>query len=122
MKKLILALGITLWGACSVLGQDNSVEKQTTKMLATLTAVCKLTPDQVTKVKPMIESYEKARAANKQKYTNDPDGLKVANKESRKNFKTQLKTVLTVDQMDKYKEYRKDEREKKQQAKESNEE
>lgn len=117
MKKLILAFGIILAGVFSVHAQENKADKETNKMVTTLTNVCQLTPDQVAKVQPMISTFVQTKIANKQKYVNDADGLRTANKENRENLKSQLNTVLTTDQQEKYKGYMKEQKEKKQESK-----
>jgi len=101
MKKLILTFGIFLAGILCVTAQD----KGTAKMVDHINQVCGLTPDQVSKVQPIVENYEKARKANKQQFANDPAGLKGANKSARENYKSQLKAVHTPDQQAKMKAY-----------------
>ena len=119
MKKLILALGIVLTSVFSVSAQDKAASGNgADKMVNTITTVCSLTPDQVTKIKPMVATFVQTRADNKQKYANDPDGLKAANKENKANLKKQLQTVLTADQVTKYEQYLQEQKEKKEQSKE----
>ena len=99
MKKFIVTFGIILAGICYVNAQD----KADSKMLDHLTQVCQLSPDQVSKVKPIIENYVSSRKANKQKYAGDKTAMKSADKALKENYKSQLKTVLTPDQMERLK-------------------
>ena len=119
MKKLILALGIVLTSVFSVSSQDKAAAGNAAdKMVNTITKVCTLTADQVTKIKPMVATFVQTRAENKEKYANDPDGLKTANDKNKATLKSQLVTVLTADQQAKYEQYLKEQQEKKEQNKE----
>ncbi len=102
MKKLILTLGIFLIGVMSINAQD----KVATKIVNKMTVVCGLSSDQVAKVQPIVEDYVKGREANKQQYASDPEGLKTANRTLNKNYKAQLKTVLSPEQIEKLKAYK----------------
>lgn len=102
MKKLILTFGLFLAVIFVVNAQDKS-DKVTTKMVNHITQVCGLSDDQVAKVQPIVADFVKTRIANKQQYANDPAGLKAANKTNRENYISQLKTVLTADQIEKLK-------------------
>ncbi len=102
MKKLILTFGLVLATLFCVNAQEKG-DKATTKMVNHLTQVCGLSQDQVAKVQPIVADFVKTRMANKQQYASDPAGLKAANKTARENYKTQLKTVLTADQVEKLK-------------------
>jgi len=101
MKKVILTFGIILAGIFCANAQD----KATAKMVDHLTQVCQLTPDQVSKVQPIVANYISARKANKEKYASDPDGLKGADKAANKEYKSQLNAILTPDQIQKLKDY-----------------
>lgn len=102
MKKLIVTFGIFLAGIVFVNAQDKAAAMQT-KMVDRMTQVCGLTPDQVSKVQPIVAGYVKARQANKSQYANDPAGLKSANKKATEDYKSQLNTVLSTDQQAKLK-------------------
>lgn len=104
MKKLILTFSILLASFMVGKAQDNTTAKAT-KLVNHINQVCGLTPDQVSKLQPIAESYIKAREANKQQYANDPAGLKSANRTNNQNYKAQLKTILTPDQQQKLKDY-----------------
>jgi hypothetical protein len=107
MKKLILTFGIVLATLFSVTAQSaagaSKVDQQTEKIMTEYTSVASLTPDQVTKVKPMVSSYLTTKQANKEKYASDADGMKTANKQNLDNLLIQLKTVLSDDQVNKIK-------------------
>jgi hypothetical protein len=114
MKKLVLAFGIILASVFSINAQNAAASgSQSDKMVNKLTTACQLTPDQVTKVRPLVDSFLKTRAENKQKYASDAEGLKTANKANRENFKSQLSALLSADQKEKFKEYQKEQQEKK---------
>jgi len=104
MKRLILTFSILLASLVMVNAQDKATAKAT-KLVNHLTQVCGLTPDQVSKLQPIAESYIKTKEANKQQYANDPAGLKSANRTNNQNYKGQLNTVLTPDQQQKLKDY-----------------
>jgi hypothetical protein len=105
MKKLILTFGIVLAGLFTVQAQEQKTDKQVDKVVTEYTSVAQLTPDQVTKVKPMVETFIATRKANKEKYANDAEGLKTANKANRENLISQLSTVLSADQIQKIKDH-----------------
>ncbi|MGP8217698.1 MAG: hypothetical protein ACLQQ4_19165 [Bacteroidia bacterium] len=114
MKKLIVTFGIILAGLFTVNAQqDSPKQSQTDKIMNEYTSVAQVTPDQAAKVRPMVESFLATRKENKEKYANDPDGLKAANKANRENLETQLKTVLSAEQVQKIKEYQKEKQEEK---------
>ncbi len=102
MKRLILTLGLIIAGIFCVNAQEKG-DKIANKMVSHLTQVCGLSDDQVAKVQPIVADFIKTRMANKQQYANDAAGLKAANKTNRENYKNQLKTVLTADQVEKLK-------------------
>ena len=120
MKKLLLAFGIILASVFSATAQNT--DAQTKKMVGNLTQVCGLTPDQVSKITPIIKTFVETRAANMQKYSTDDAGRKAANKENRENMMNQLKTILSADQMTKLKEHMKEQHEKRAGTNETNEE
>ena len=104
MKKLILTFGIVIAGLCSVYAQTKG-DKATAKLVDKLTQICQLSPEQVTKVQPIVADFVNGRISNKQQYGNDPVALKSANKANRENYKAQLKTVLSPEQMHTLKAY-----------------
>ncbi len=115
MKKIILILAIVLTGIFSVNAQDQS--SPTDRIIAQYTNVAQLTPEQVTKTRPMFDSFVATRKANKEKYANNPEGLKTANQTNKENLKAQLKTVLTAEQMEKIEEYQKIKKEREEKTK-----
>lgn len=120
MKKLILTLGIILTGLFAVNAQQSpGVEKQTDKMMATYNDVCQLTPAQADSIRPMVENFISTRQANKQQYGNDRASLAKADKENRRNYMAQLKTVLTPDQQQKLKAYQQQRRQERQQRRQN---
>jgi len=102
MKKLVLTLGIIMAGLFTVNAQvDSPAEKQTEKLTTEYTKACSLTPDQVTKVKPLIEKFVEAKMADKKKYANDADGLKKADKAAKDALIADLKPILSAEQQQK---------------------
>jgi len=102
MKKIILAFGIILL----VIGCNNEqkqVDKMTTKLVGKINSVCQLTPDETTKLQPIVGNFLKLRKANKDKFGSDMDAFKKANESNRKSFIDTLKTILTPDQFEKLK-------------------
>ena len=104
MKKLILTFSILLAGLVMVNAQDKTAAKAT-KLVNRINQACGLTPDQVSKLQPIAESYIKTREANKQQYANNHDSLKSANKANNQNYKAQLNAILIPDQQTKLKAY-----------------
>ena len=101
MKKVLLSAGIvlsTLFFAQAQQTAAPNAEQQSEKMMTTLTSTCHLTPEQVTKAKPIITEFVNAVIANKQKFGTDKDKLKAANEASRKTRDTKLSAFLTADQ------------------------
>lgn len=108
MKKTIITLGICLTGLLSVQAQQSSTstssapaptfDQKVDKLLSTLTSTCNLTPDQVTKAKPIVEETIKARMANKQKYGADKTQLKAANQATLAAENTKINAILNADQ------------------------
>ena len=113
MKKIITALCIIIAGAFSVHAQESTAaQNPAEKMVDRLDVICRLTPDQKEKVRPVIQAFTEARVQNKKKYANDPEGLKTANKENGENLKAQLKVILTPDQFAAMQEAAKEKKEK----------
>lgn len=104
MKKLILTLGIFLAGIMFVNAQDKA-DAVAAKFVNKITEVCGLTPDQVAKLQPVAEDYIKTRKANKQQYATDPDGYRSATKTLNQNYKAQLKSILSPEQINKLEAY-----------------
>ncbi len=104
MKALLLTFGILSATFFNGYSQDNSakVERSTEKIISKLKEVCNINEEQTRRVRPFVETYAKACAANKEKYAKDPDGLKLANKTAIDNYIEQLKTVLSPDQIQEY--------------------
>jgi hypothetical protein len=114
MKKVLFTLAICVAGLTAVQAQQMSTsttaaaaaaktgmpskEEQVEKMMKTLTSSCQLSPDQVTKVKPIVSEFVKDKMENKQKYGSDKDKLKAANQASFKAMTGKLSGILTPDQ------------------------
>ncbi|HXP52004.1 MAG TPA: hypothetical protein VN922_18760 [Bacteroidia bacterium] len=124
MKKFILTFGIILTALFTVNAQNGTIDTktQTDKILSEYTSIGNLTPDQVAKVRPILENFYTTRKENKEKYANDSEGMKAANKANRENFAEQLKTVLSPEQIQKMKEYDRKKRAERKDSKETNQE
>ncbi|HXB13408.1 MAG TPA: hypothetical protein VNZ45_15580 [Bacteroidia bacterium] len=102
MKKLILTLGIFFAGVLCMNAQDAPTQdQQTTKMLDNITKVCSLTSDQATKATPAVKQFIASKEADKAKYAGDKAQLKTAMKADRQALVTNLKPVLSADQIQK---------------------
>lgn len=100
MKKVIIGLGLILLAAgCS---NDN---KRETKIIANMNAACQLTPDQKSKVAPLIEDFLKVKRSNEDQYASDPAGLKKANEANRQDYLKKLQTVLSPEQYEEFQAY-----------------
>jgi hypothetical protein len=102
MKKLILTLGIFFTGILCMNAQEAaSNDQQTSKMVANITKVCSLTSDEATKATPAIKQFVASRNADKAKYAADKVQLKAAIKADRQTLITNLKPVLSADEIQK---------------------
>jgi cytochrome c553 len=111
MKKLILTLGIVLSGIAFVQAQANeSSDKNFTVTMNTINTACHLTADEMTKIKPFVTQFVQTKEANKQKLGGNPEGLKAANRTNNQQFKSNLQTVLSDDQMTQLTAYMKQQR------------
>jgi cytochrome c556 len=120
MKKIILTVGICVASLLSVQAQQTksapTIDQKVNKMMSILTSTCNLTPDQVTKAKPIVEETIKTTTANKQQYGSDKDKLKAANQATIKTERAKLNTILTPDQQAKLTAYQKERAEKRKAA------
>jgi hypothetical protein len=112
MKKYISIAVAFLIGVITLNAQNAphavvSQDKQVTRLMAELQQACQLTPEQATKVQPIVQSFVNTRAANRQQYGSDKTSLHTANQSNMKNFKASLSTVLSADQMNAYEQYKK---------------
>lgn len=103
MKKIILTVGICIASFLGVQAQTiaksaPTFNQKVDKMLTTLTSTCNLTPDQVTKAKPIIVEAIKAKMANKQQYGSDKDKLRAANQATLKAENAKMNAILNTDQ------------------------
>ena len=113
MKKLILTCSILIAGVCIAFSQAKTPAPapaqasanapSAEKMMAKMKSIITLTPDQEAKLKPMMETFIKAKADNQTKYASNPNELKEANDKAKDAYKAQIKTVLTPDQQAKMK-------------------
>ncbi len=124
MKKLILTAGICISSLLCVQAQQTvakvatppTASQQVDKALTNMTSTCKLTPEQVTKVKPILTEFVNARMANKQQYGSDKAKMKQANKANAAAMKSKLAKVLTPDQQTKWAAFVKQQKAEKQSA------
>jgi Spy/CpxP family protein refolding chaperone len=122
MKKIILTVGICVASLLSIQAQQTmkksapTIDQKVDKMMGILTSICNLTPDQVTKVKPIVTETVQATTANKQQYGSDKDKLKAANQATLKTERAKLNAILTPDQQAKLTTYQKERAEKRKAA------
>lgn len=102
MKKLILTLGIFLSGIAFVQAQaagNDGSDKKATAVMNGINTACHLTTAEMNKIKPFVIQFVQTKEANKQKLASNPEELKVANRTNNQQFKSNLKTVLSDEQM-----------------------
>jgi hypothetical protein len=104
MKKILLSAGICVISFLGVQAQETgaksapTLEQKVDKMMKALTASCNLTPDQITKAKPIVEEAVKTKMANKQQYASDKTKLKAANQSALTTMNTKMNAMLNTDQ------------------------
>ncbi len=100
MKKLLLTAGIVLSSLFFAQAQQTapSADQQIEKMMTNLTTTCHLTPEQVTKAKPIVTEFVNARIANKEKYGKDKEKFVEANKTGKATMNTKLNAILNAEQ------------------------
>lgn len=101
MKKLILTFGIILASVVGMQAQQATevVQKRTAAMVSQMTAAAHLTPEQANKITPFVQQFVQTRFENRQKFANDANGMQTANKAGKEQLKSNLKTVLSDEQM-----------------------
>ncbi len=97
MKTLISTISLVLLGLGIVKAQDKSSSEVT--LTEKVKQTCNLTPEQVTKVQPIIADFEKTRDDSYQKYRSNPDALSKAVRKNRWDYETKLIGILTPEQM-----------------------
>ena len=111
MKKIIHTAGICVASLFAVQAQQTpkattqaapNGEPQVEKLMKNITSTCNLTQDQVTKAKPIVAEFVKAKMANKKQFGADKDKMKEANMASMKTMNTKLAGVLNADQQQKW--------------------
>ena len=113
MKRIILIAGICLVSIVGIQAQQTTaktaptLDQKVDKMMKTLTATCNLTPDQVTKARPIVTETIKAHMANKQQYGSDKDKLKSANKATLATENAKMNAILNADQQEKLADFEK---------------
>jgi periplasmic protein CpxP/Spy len=125
MKKLIA--GILLMAGCFSAAQAQKPgekkemrgEKHQEKMLKEMTEKLTLTPDQQTKIKPILAETGEKMKANREKYKGNNKCMRQACFQARKATEEKIMAVLTPDQQKKFQEEKKrkmEERRKKKEA------
>lgn len=110
MKKYIFYFAASVMAlimGCS----RNTQQKQVDKLMGNIQQACQLTPDQVNKIRPMVQVFVDARMAARKKYGDDQDAMRKYADSARKDFKTKLSTVLSQDQMQQLMQHMKEQRE-----------
>ena len=99
MKKLILLTGFIFTGISFAFSQTK-VENAGPQLLNKLNTVCKLTPQQMAKLQPIVEKHVEALQTDKQKFSGNE--LKKADGTENMRFNNQLKGILSANQMKSY--------------------
>jgi len=113
MKRILLIAGICLVSFLGANAQQTTaktaptLDQKVDKMMKTLTATCNLTPDQVTKARPIVTETIKAHMANKQQYGSDKDKLKAANKATLAAENAKMNAILNAEQQEKLADFEK---------------
>lgn len=66
---------------------------------------CHLTSDQTNKIAPFVKQFMEAKFAYNEKYASDANALQAATKANKEQLSSNLKTILTADQMSALKTY-----------------
>jgi hypothetical protein len=101
MKKIVLLLGVIL--LLGVGCNRDKAKRAATKMVDRMSSACNFTPDEKTKMIPVVEKFIKTRVENKDKYANDQGALSKADSMNRAWYIDTLKVILTPDQLEKLK-------------------
>ncbi|HXB12052.1 MAG TPA: hypothetical protein VNZ45_08715 [Bacteroidia bacterium] len=112
MKRYIMVAFVLLAGIIGCNSDKKNAanmdpEKQVARLMADFQEACKLSPDQVAKVQPIVQTFVNARIASVRQYGEDKQSLKPAMEANRKNFKESLSVVLTPEQMTAFEQYMK---------------
>ncbi len=101
MKKLVLTLGIVLMGIIFVQAQETAgiADKKAAAIVNQMMTTAHLTSDQASKITPFVKQFIQEKMDNTRKFSNDPAGLQHATQINRQQLKSNLKTVLSDDQM-----------------------
>ncbi|MBI5217316.1 MAG: hypothetical protein HY958_00100 [Bacteroidia bacterium] len=83
-------------------------DQRTEKIVKKFKEILTLTDEQAPKVKEVILKREKQHDADHKKYTKDSDASKAAKKERNKIAHNELKNILSADQFDALKKWRKE--------------
>jgi hypothetical protein len=107
MILVVLLAGIIACNSSKKHGENIDPEKQVAKLMEDFQEACKLTPDEVAKVQPIVQTFVNARIASIKQYGDDKQSLKPAMETNRKNFIATLSVVLSPDQMNAFEQYMK---------------
>jgi Tfp pilus assembly protein PilV len=101
MKKYLSVIVLSFAAITLSFAQNAKEDKRVNKIMNDMQQACNLSPDQAAKVQPIVENYVQVKVENGHKYASK-DSLKMANQENLKNFKKDLLTVITPEQVKQY--------------------
>ena len=101
MKKIILLFGITL--VFGIGCNRDKAKRAAMKMVDKMSSICNITPDEKTKMIPVVEKFIKTKVENRDKYASDQGALNKADSVNRAWYADTLKAILTPDQLEKLK-------------------
>ena len=111
MKKYFLILVVFLFAGITFAGAQNARgQKQVDRIMNNLQQACQPTPGQSSRMLPMVQNFVNIRMQNRKKYAANQDAFRAANQDNMKNFRANLATVLSPQQMQQFKAYMKQQR------------
>jgi hypothetical protein len=105
MKKLVfIAYSLLFTLGCGP--SQKQEDKMAHKMVDRINTACQLTPEQKTRLIPVIETFIKTRIDNKDKFASDQAALIKADSINKAKYFDTLKKIITPEQLDKLKAFR----------------
>jgi hypothetical protein len=97
LKTLLLLTMVFILGRSAANAQWMPVSDS--NLICEVNVICELNETQLTKVKPIVNSFERKRDNIYNKYGNNPVKLKTAVRKNRWDYETSLIGILTPEQM-----------------------
>ncbi|MEO6884024.1 MAG: hypothetical protein ABI199_08370 [Bacteroidia bacterium] len=89
----------------------NTPEMRTSKIVIEMVKACNLSADQQSKMSAVILEREKQKDADIAQYSNNPEGMKAATKARNQKAKQAALTIMSQEQLNAWKAYRKQKKE-----------